>query len=66
MSIEEYLDREMERGNFLSSKDQPPPKKHEDEMTLDEQDTELYRVRDFDQFKDDNPKGWGNKGGNIG
>jgi hypothetical protein len=61
MSIEEFLDREIERGNFLSQKDTPPPKKHEDDMNAQEYEQELYRVRDFDDFKDANPRGWGNR-----
>ena len=29
-------------------------------------DIETLKARSFDDFKDDNPRGWGNRGGNIG
>jgi len=32
----------------------------------DDEDRQLYKDRDFDAFKDDNPWGSGNKTGNIG
>jgi hypothetical protein len=56
MSIDEYLDKEMERGNFLSSKD--TVKKQE----IDSDDeNEIVKQRKWDEFKDDNVRGWGNR-----
>ncbi|KAI8911127.1 TAP42-like protein [Gorgonomyces haynaldii] len=57
MSIEEYLDREMERGNFLT---QEPPKP-EKQDTIEESDLQTMKDREFDEFKDANPRGWGNR-----
>ncbi|KAF9276051.1 TAP42-like protein [Linnemannia elongata] len=66
MSIEEYLDQEMERGNFLSGGTEEPKKKEADDNDEDAINAETIKARNWDDFKDDNPKGWGNKGGRIG
>ncbi|KAF9540751.1 hypothetical protein EC957_003769 [Mortierella hygrophila] len=66
MSIEEYLDQEMERGNFLSGGTEEPKKKEADDNDEDAVNAETIKARNWDDFKDDNPKGWGNKGGRIG
>ena len=58
MSIEDYLDREMARGNFLSSKDNEPPKEIDEDRQTDQQ---VYELRATDEFKDLNPRGWGNR-----
>jgi immunoglobulin-binding protein 1 len=63
MSIDEYLSREMARGNFLTG----GGKKSEDngvKLDLeDEDDSEaaLTRKREWDAFKDDNVRGAGNR-----
>lgn len=56
MTIEEYLEKEISRGNFLSQKDNASKK----EITSDDEE-ELYKQRQMDDFKDDNPRGWGNR-----
>ncbi|KAG0379116.1 hypothetical protein BGX24_001642 [Mortierella sp. AD032] len=66
MTIEEYLDQEMERGNFLSGGTEEPKKKEADDNDEEAVNAETIKARNWDDFKDDNPKGWGNKGGNIG
>ncbi|KAF9202929.1 hypothetical protein BGZ49_006965 [Haplosporangium sp. Z 27] len=66
MSIEEYLDREIERGNFLSGGTEEPKKKEADDNDEEAINAETIKARNWDDFKDDNPKGWGNKGGRIG
>ncbi|KAF9352169.1 hypothetical protein BGX26_009978 [Mortierella sp. AD094] len=66
MSIEEYLHQEMERGNFLSGGTEEPKKKEADDNDEEAINAETIKARNWDDFKDDNPKGWGNKGGRIG
>ncbi|KAF9912196.1 hypothetical protein EC991_000607 [Linnemannia zychae] len=66
MTIEEYLDQEMECGNFLSGGTEEPKKKEADDNDEEAINAETIKARNWDDFKDDNPKGWGNKGGNIG
>lgn len=62
MSVEEYLDYELANGKMLKeeSKDQGP-----DDSDDDDSDEEL-RKREWDDWKDDNPKGSGNMKANIG
>lgn len=67
MSIDEYLQKEAERGNILSgggpSSGQIGDKKEKDDEEEDADDDEaLRKKREWDEFKDDNPKGWGNRG----
>ncbi|KAG0317563.1 hypothetical protein BG000_004517 [Podila horticola] len=66
MTIEEYLDQEIERGNFLSGGTEEPKKKEADDNDDAAVDAETLKAREWDNFKDDNPKGWGNKGGRHG
>jgi hypothetical protein len=54
MSIDEYLAREFERGNFLTQKDDGP-------VVEEDEDQKLEKERRWDDFKDDNPRGWGNR-----
>lgn len=62
MSVEEYLDYELANGKMLKeeSKDQAP-----DDSDADDTDEEI-RKREWDDWKDDNPKGSGNMKANIG
>ncbi|KAG0214773.1 hypothetical protein BGX28_001408 [Mortierella sp. GBA30] len=66
MTIEEYIDQEIERGNFLSGGTEEPKKKEADDNDEEAVNAETIKARQWDDFKDDNPKGWGNKGGRIG
>jgi immunoglobulin-binding protein 1 len=56
MSIEEFLDKEIERGNFLSQKDNAPIVEVESD-----DEGEVFKARQMDDFKDANPRGWGNR-----
>lgn len=62
MSVEEYLDYELANGKMLKeeSKEQAP-----DDSDADDSDEEL-RKREWDDWKDENPKGSGNMKANIG
>lgn len=59
MSIDEYLEEEKRRGNIIEGGgEQPKPAVDEDDM--DWVDRETYKAREWDEFKDHNPKGSGN------
>ncbi|PHH71705.1 hypothetical protein CDD83_5121 [Cordyceps sp. RAO-2017] len=59
MSIDEYLDEERRRGNILQGGAEPArPPPDEDDMAA--VDRETYKARDWDDFKDENPRGSGN------
>ncbi|KAI8852013.1 TAP42-like family-domain-containing protein [Chytridium lagenaria] len=60
MSIDEYIEGEIAAGNFLQGGTQPakPPPADEDEAAIEEA---LMKARLNDEFKDANPKGWGNR-----
>ncbi|KAG0319649.1 hypothetical protein BGZ99_004980 [Dissophora globulifera] len=66
MSIEQYIDQEIERGNFLSGGTEEPKKKEVDDNDELGLEAETIKARNWDDFKDDNPRGMGNRGGNIG
>ncbi|KAI3631945.1 hypothetical protein MIR68_009781 [Amoeboaphelidium protococcarum] len=68
MSIDQYLENERARGNILSQNDssQDAQKTEEDEDILQYDEAARQKAISWDQFKEDNPKGWGNKGSNIG
>ncbi|KAI0899861.1 TAP42-like family protein [Annulohypoxylon nitens] len=61
MSIDEYLEEERRRGNIIegggeASGRQPEP----DEDNYEKADAETMKAREWDEFKEDNPKGSGN------
>ncbi|KAL5034884.1 Type 2A phosphatase-associated protein 42, variant 2 [Batrachochytrium dendrobatidis] len=61
MTIDEYLEREIARGNFLSGGTERPEKvvaADNDDAAIE---AEMYKARAFDEFKDENPRGWGNR-----
>ncbi|PNY29943.1 Uncharacterized protein TCAP_00144 [Tolypocladium capitatum] len=59
MSIDEYLEEERRRGGILEG-GTDPPKKVVDDEDMDAVDRETYKAREWDDFKDENPKGSGN------
>ncbi|CAG8500633.1 5287_t:CDS:2 [Acaulospora morrowiae] len=61
MTIDEYLQQEAERGNIIVGGGQMPEKKVIDDNDESAIDAETYKAREWDDFKDDNPRGWGNK-----
>ncbi|KAJ1951113.1 Type 2A phosphatase-associated protein 42 [Dispira parvispora] len=66
MSVEEYLAIEQERGGMISGGGQVPSSEDKDvdhDGDPDAQDRETYKQREWDNFKDDNPRGWGNRKG---
>eukprot|EP00126_Sphaerothecum_destruens_P001956 Sdes_comp15401_c0_seq1m4279 len=57
MTVEEWADRQMKNGCFLQGGTEKPSK-CEDEVDTDERIQELRRL---DAWKDDHPRGWGNR-----
>ncbi|KAJ2443813.1 Type 2A phosphatase-associated protein 42 [Coemansia sp. RSA 2440] len=67
MSVDEYLQQEQERGNIISGGGkEPEPKAEIDDNDYDALDAEVVKQRGWDDFKDNNPRGAGNMGGNRG
>ncbi|POR39631.1 Uncharacterized protein TPAR_00180 [Tolypocladium paradoxum] len=60
MSIDEYLEEERRRGGILEGGTDPPSKVVVDDDDMDAVDRETYKARDWDDFKDENPRGSGN------
>lgn len=59
MSVEEFLQKEWEENRVLQGGEEPQDKqKNEDDM--DWQDKETYKAREWDEFKENVPKGSGN------
>ncbi|KAI9902637.1 hypothetical protein N3K66_001989 [Trichothecium roseum] len=59
MSVDEYLEEERRRGGIIEGTgDEPRPPPDEDDMEL--ADRETYKAREWDEFKDHNPRGAGN------
>jgi immunoglobulin-binding protein 1 len=65
MSLDEYLDEEFARGNILSGGG-PQAEVEVVELSEEVEDAATYKARAWDDFKDANPRGWGNKGFNRG
>ncbi|RKP39514.1 TAP42-like protein [Dimargaris cristalligena] len=64
MTVDEYLDIEMERGNIISGGGKEPEKKDtEHDGDEEAQDRETLKQREWDEFRDNNPRGWGNRAG---
>ncbi|KAG5437473.1 hypothetical protein PCANB_000901 [Pneumocystis canis] len=61
MSIDEYLEEEARRGNILFNKEVPQNKKEIDLDSIEDADRITYKAREWDEFKEANPKGWGNR-----
>ncbi|KAJ2509368.1 Type 2A phosphatase-associated protein 42 [Coemansia sp. RSA 1939] len=67
MTVDEYLEQEKERGNIISGGGkEPDPKPEINDNDHEALDAETMKQRDWDNFKDDNPRGWGNRGGSRG
>lgn len=60
MSIDEYLEEERRRGGIIEGggNNAPAPEIDEDNMAL--ADAETIKAREWDEFKESNPKGSGN------
>lgn len=59
MSIDEYLAEERRRGNVLEG-GTDPAKPGVDDDDMEAVDRETYKAREWDDFKDENPRGSGN------
>ncbi|KAJ1851063.1 Type 2A phosphatase-associated protein 42 [Coemansia sp. RSA 486] len=67
MSVDEYLKQEEERGNIISGGGKEPDEKPDiDDNDYEALDADTMKKREWDDFKDDNPRGAGNRGGNRG
>lgn len=61
MSVEEYLEYELQHGKLLKGNDQPSTDNEDSENSENE-----LEARIWDDWKDDNPKGSGNMKSNVG
>lgn len=60
MTVDEYLDQEMKMGNVIQGGEQSAKQESEDEDDEEKNDRETYKAREWDEFTEANPKGWGN------
>ncbi|KAJ3171820.1 hypothetical protein HK101_011225 [Irineochytrium annulatum] len=61
MSIDQFLENEIARGNFLQGGTERPEKPEADDNDEAAVDAATMKARDFDNFRDENPRGWGNR-----
>ncbi|CAM0142458.1 unnamed protein product [Umbelopsis sp. WA50703] len=60
MTIDEYLQQEEERGNIIKGGGNDQAQKPEiDDNDHEALDAETMKARDWDVYKEDNPRGWG-------
>lgn len=60
MTIDEYLEEEKQRGNIVQGGEQSGIMPEVDEDDLDKADEETMKAREWDEFKEANPRGSGN------
>jgi len=60
MSIDEYLEEEKRRGGIIDGGGNPAPAPEIDEDNMALADAETMKAREWDEFKEANPKGSGN------
>lgn len=61
MSVEEFLEKEWEEGRMLQGgNDGQDQNNDDDEDDTQRQDNETYKAREWDEFKEANPRGSGN------
>jgi immunoglobulin-binding protein 1 len=61
MTIDEYLAEEKRRGGMVEGGGEPSRTRPEpDEDDFDREDQETMKAREWDEFKEDNPRGSGN------
>ncbi|KAJ3044702.1 hypothetical protein HDV00_001106 [Rhizophlyctis rosea] len=61
MTIEQYLDNQIAQGNFLQGGGERPKTPIQDDNDEEAIDAETYKKREWDEFTEANPKGWGNR-----
>ncbi|AMD20848.1 HDR106Wp [Eremothecium sinecaudum] len=59
MTVEEFLDKEFESGRVLQGGEEPEEEPDEDNEEWN--DKEVYKAREWDEFKEANPRGSGNR-----
>ncbi|KAI8357258.1 TAP42-like protein [Blakeslea trispora] len=62
MTIDEYLEEEMARGNIIQGGGEPPEKPEIDDNDYEAHDAETMKKREWDEFVEANPRGAGNRG----
>ncbi|KAI8075096.1 TAP42-like protein [Gongronella butleri] len=62
MTIDEYLEQERERGGIIEGGGEPPEKKEIEDNDYEALDAETMKKREWDEFTEANPRGWGNRG----
>ncbi|ORZ17046.1 TAP42-like protein [Absidia repens] len=62
MTIDEYLQQEMDMGNIIKGGGEEPEKKEIEDNDYEALDAETMKQRDWDEFVEANPRGWGNRG----
>ncbi|CAO3627031.1 unnamed protein product [Cunninghamella blakesleeana] len=62
MTVDEYLQQEMDRGNIIKGGGEEPKKKEIDDNDYEALDADTMKKREWDEFVEANPKGWGNRG----
>ncbi|KAL2821631.1 TAP42-like protein [Aspergillus granulosus] len=60
MTIDEYIEEEHRRGNVLKGGEQSGQREEIDEDDLEKADEETMKARQWDEFKEANPRGSGN------
>lgn len=60
MTIDDYLEEEKRRGNFIQGGDESAAQEVVDEDDVDKADEETMKARAWDEFTEANPRGSGN------
>ncbi|KAJ3067287.1 hypothetical protein HDU98_009523 [Podochytrium sp. JEL0797] len=61
MSVDEFLANEFARGNVISGGGKTPEKIIKEDLGDEADELETMKARAWDDYKDANPKGWGNR-----
>ncbi|KAI9336332.1 TAP42-like protein [Obelidium mucronatum] len=61
MTVDEFLENEFARGNVITGGGKMPEKVVKEDLGEEADDLETFKARAWDDYKDANPKGWGNR-----
>ncbi|KAI8613764.1 TAP42-like protein [Chytriomyces sp. MP71] len=61
MTVDEFLENQMKQGAIISGGGKMPEKILSEDKDDEQSDLETLKARVWDEFKDDNPTGWGNR-----
>ncbi|KAJ3012861.1 UNVERIFIED_CONTAM: hypothetical protein HDU68_000986 [Siphonaria sp. JEL0065] len=61
MTVDEFLENEFARGNVIKGGGKMPEKIVKEDLGEEADDLETFKARAWDDYKDANPKGWGNR-----